>query len=42
VAWWEANKNSKNLNQGFYDVQVLEQEKLLNLVKRYEGLKDPM
>jgi hypothetical protein len=41
VAWWEANKNSRHLNQRFYDVQVLEQGKLLNLVKRYEGLKDP-
>jgi hypothetical protein len=36
VAWWETNKKSTHLNQRLYDMQVLEQGKFLNLVKRYE------
>jgi hypothetical protein len=37
LVWWEADRKSRHLNQRFYDMQVLEQGKLLDLVKRYEG-----
>jgi hypothetical protein len=37
LAWWEANRNNRNLNQRFYDMQVFRQKELFNLVKRYEG-----
>jgi hypothetical protein len=39
AAWWEANRKSRHLNQKNYDMQAFEQIKLLNLVKRYEGLQ---
>jgi hypothetical protein len=37
LVWWETNRKSTHLNQRFYDMQILEQGEILDLVKRYEG-----
>jgi hypothetical protein len=38
TGWWEANRQNQHLNQKFHDVEALEPEDLLDLVKRYRVL----